>query len=330
MRVFVTGGTGFIGQCVVNGLQVRGYDVTVLVRDPASPAARALAAAGAELAVGDVTDRAALRAGMAGAEAVIHNAGIYAFGLTRAERRQMTAVNVNGTANTLGIAHELGIRRILYVSTAFAFGETDGHLRDETWVRRSTPQSHYEATKTEAHELALGLQRAGAPIVVLCPVAVAGPGDHSSLGHMARLYVRGQMPPFSFGNGTVSFVHVDDVAAAITHAVERGREGETYLLSGGALPLREVFKTWHTMPGAAEYILWYLPRWLAVRLCAIAQPFQRLFRLPRVFSADLARSAFMDLRFSGAKAMDHLEVNFRPPRQVWRDTLKVERNRWLA
>jgi len=48
MRVFVTGGTGFIGQAVVNGLQVRGYDGTVLGRDPARPAARALAAAGAE------------------------------------------------------------------------------------------------------------------------------------------------------------------------------------------------------------------------------------------------------------------------------------------
>ncbi len=330
MKIFVTGGTGFIGRALVNALLVRGHRITVLVRQADSAQARMLGRNGVEVAPGDVTDRASLRAAMAGAEVVIHNAGINKLGLSRADTRRMTEINVNGTANTLGLAYELKIPRILYVSSAFALGETDGNLRDEDWVRHSPPRSHFEATKAQAHALAVELQRAGAPILIFCPVAVAGPGDKSSLGAFARLYVRNQMPPILFGDGTMSFVHVDDVAAALTHSVERGEAGQTYLLSSGPLSLREMVDHWQTTPGGANRVWWWLPRWLALRLCAIAEPVQRVLRLPVLFSKELARSAYLDMQYSGAKAARELGIKLRPPRQVWRDTLNSERKRWLG
>ena len=330
MQVFLTGATGFIGGPLVNALLVRGHRVIALVRDPASAAAQALQADGAELVVGDVSDREVLRTAMTGADMVLHAAGHYELGLNKAGRARMTQTNVNGTANTLGIAHELRVKRILYVSTAFVFGQSDGRLRDETWVRSSPPQSHYEATKSEAHELALALQRAGAPLVIACPVAVIGPGDHSNLGRLARLYVRNLLPPVSFGEGTVSFVHREDAVAGLLHCLERGQLGETYLLSGGALPVREVFKIWRTTPGGLQFIWWWMPRWWAVRYCAVLEPLQRLFGQTPLFSADLARIAFMDLQFSGAKAEQDLQLKFRSPRQAWLDTLAGERRALLG
>lgn len=327
MRVFVTGATGFIGMALVRSLRARGWAVTALVRKPDSAEARAVSALGARLATGDVTDPDSMREPMTGADAVIHNAGMYELGLNAAGRARMSAVNVDGTANTLGLAQTLAIPKVVYVSTAFYFGESDGQPRDETWVRRSTPRSHYEATKTEAHEVALAIQRQGCPLVIACPVAVVGAGDHASLGHFARMYVRGLLPPVSFGTATLSFVHVDDVAEALGRCVERGSVGETYLLSGGVIKLREMFELWHTTPGGMKRIWWWMPKWLAVPYCALAEPLQRLFGLPVIFSADLARSGFMDLQFTGAKAERELDLHFRPPTQAWLETLAAERAR---
>lgn len=325
MRIFVTGATGFIGRALVRTLRAQGWDVTALVRDPDGAGARELTALGATLARGDVTQRESMRAPMAGAAALIHNAGVYEMGGTAETRARMSAVNIEGTRNTLGLAHALGIPKIVYVSTAFYWGDSGGRLRDETFVRETAALSHYEATKTEAHELALGFQRNGCPLVVACPVAVVGAGDHATLGRFARMYVRGRLPPISFGDGTPCFVHVDDVAAALLRCVEVGRIGETYIFSGGPLPIREVFSTWQTTPGGCRKIWWYMPKWLAVAYCGLLEAPQRWLGLPPLFSADLARAGYMDLQFSGAKAERELGLRFRDSRRAWLDTLAAER-----
>ena len=72
MRVFLTGGTGFIGGHVARRLRDRADDVRVLVRDLEK--GRALEALGCELAVGDLGDEAAIAAGLEGCDALIHNA----------------------------------------------------------------------------------------------------------------------------------------------------------------------------------------------------------------------------------------------------------------
>jgi len=330
MKVFVTGATGFIGRALVRTLRARGWQVTALVRRPDSAEAQAVAALGATLAVGDVTERESMRAPMGGADAVIHSAGVYEMGVNAAGRARMAAVNIDGTRNTLTLAQELGIPRIVYVSTAFAFGDSAGAERDETWERRSAPLSFYEETKTVAHGIALDLQRAGCPLVIACPVAVVGEGDHASLGHFARLYVRGLLPPIVFGDGRASFVHVEDVAEALARCVERGRCGETYLLSGGVRSVRELLALWRTTPGGMQQVWWWMPKWLAVPYCALVEPLQRLLGLPVMFSADLARASFMDLQFSGAKAERELDLRFRDPDRAWLETLAAERARRAA
>lgn len=325
MRILVTGATGFIGGALVRKLLARGWALTALVRAPDSADAQALAALGVTLARGDVTYKESMRAAMAGADAVVHNAGVYEMGAHAELDARMTAVNVEGTRNTLGLAHELKIPKVVYVSTAFYWGDSGGQLRDEHYTRTSTPLSTYEATKTEAHELALGFQRNGCPIVIACPVAVVGEGDHSALGQFARMYVRGRFPPIVFGDGTPSFVHVDDVAEALARCVETGQPGASYLLSGGPLSVPEVFRLWQTTPGGCKRIWWWMPRWLAVAYSALLEAPQRWLGLPTLFSANLARAGYMDLQFTGARAERELGLRFRDARQAWLDTLAAER-----
>lgn len=75
MKIFLTGGTGFIGQPLTQSLIARGWNVVALVRKPDSAQTRASTKMGAQCVAGDVTDRESMRAGMKGADMVVHNAG---------------------------------------------------------------------------------------------------------------------------------------------------------------------------------------------------------------------------------------------------------------
>ncbi|MFZ1946536.1 MAG: SDR family NAD(P)-dependent oxidoreductase, partial [bacterium] len=92
MRVFLTGGTGFIGQALTKRLLARGWQVVALARKPESAQARTLAKMGAQCATGDVTDRESMRSPMKGADIVVHNAGHYEFGVTKTGAERMQAV----------------------------------------------------------------------------------------------------------------------------------------------------------------------------------------------------------------------------------------------
>src|SRR5690349_21187203 len=188
MRVFLTGGTGFIGQPLTQSLIRRGWEVTVLVRKPESPHAQYLSKFGASLAKGDVTDRDSMRTSMSGADIVVHNAGLYEYGLDAAGSQHAQEINVQGTINTLGLAHELGIQRSGYVSSVCAFGDPGHTSRDETFRRKAPYYTSDEWTKTQAHEIAHQYQNRGLPLPIFCPNGVIGTNDHSVMGYLLRFY----------------------------------------------------------------------------------------------------------------------------------------------
>ena len=130
MRVFLTGGTGFIGGEVARLLRERGDEVVALVRTPAKAAA--LTALGCELASVDLSDEDALRTAMKGSDAVIHCAAVYEIGVTPARREALVDANVRGTERVLGAALASGIRKTVYVSTVYGPGDTSeiGGLSD--------------------------------------------------------------------------------------------------------------------------------------------------------------------------------------------------------
>jgi len=126
VKVFVTGGTGFIGGEVVRQLRDRGDDVVCLVRNPDKGAK--LRDQGCELVAGDLGDERAIRSGMEGCDAVIHAAAVYEVGIPASERAAMREANVGGTERVLGAALELKIPKVVYVSTVGIFGNTNGQI----------------------------------------------------------------------------------------------------------------------------------------------------------------------------------------------------------
>src|SRR5215470_7197672 len=95
-RAFVTGGSGFVGGRAIRELRTRGVDVAALARSDAS--ARAVEALGATAVRGDLDDRAAMQAGMAGCDVVIHAAAHVA---EHGPLSDFLRVTVTGTENTL-------------------------------------------------------------------------------------------------------------------------------------------------------------------------------------------------------------------------------------
>ncbi|HWG91490.1 MAG TPA: NAD-dependent epimerase/dehydratase family protein, partial [Candidatus Thermoplasmatota archaeon] len=155
-RAFVTGATGFLGPYLVEALLKRGAQVTALVRRPISPEAKALAAKGATLVEGDVTEVTTLEA--RGCDVFFHNAAVVGHGLTKRLRRHLFEVNVEGTRNALSAARRAGITRFVHTSSIAVIGDTRGEVADEGFPRNPWFRSYYEQSKLEAHLLVMGAE----------------------------------------------------------------------------------------------------------------------------------------------------------------------------
>ena len=224
----------------------------------------------------------------------------------------------------MGLALELGIPRTVYVSSTLYYGDTGPEARDETYRRQKPYRFYYEQTKTEAHELAQQYQQRGLPLILICPAHVVGPNDHSVFGYFLRLYLNRLMPPYAYApDMMISAVHVNDVGEGIMLAAEKGRSGETYLLAGDPMSLREVFEIWMTKPGGLK-VRAYIPRWLAKLTFAPLEPLQRLAGLPAFISRETVAGSSVFLNFSSAKAQRELGWTYRPAKEMWLDILDQE------
>jgi nucleoside-diphosphate-sugar epimerase len=242
VRVFVTGGTGFIGGHVVRKLCERGDEVRALVRNPEK--GQALDVLGCELVAGDLSDEAAIRAGLEGCDAAIHGAAIYKVGIPESEHAQMHEANVVGTERVLGAALEAKTPKVVYISTVGAFGNTRGQVVDESYRHPGTDfTSYYEQTKYEAHQVALRLIEDGLPCVIVQPGGVYGPDDHSAIGTQIDQFLAGRMPAIAFPELGFNMVHVDDVADGVLLALDKGEVGEAYVLGGEITTMRAAIET---------------------------------------------------------------------------------------
>lgn len=322
MKVFLTGGTGFIGERVARRLWERGDDVAALVRDPERAAA--LRAMGADLVAGDLGDAGTLEAGMAGCDALVHGAAVYRVGIPPSERPAMFEANVHGTQRVLDAAAAAGVPRIVYVSTVNAFGNTRGKVVDETYVRPEGAPfvSYYDETKYLAHQEVMARIARGAPIVVAQPGAVYGPGDHSQVGSIVEQVRTGRLRVRTFPRLGMNLVHVEDAAAGIVLVLDRGRVGESYVLGGQVTTMGDVIDTVARLSGRPAPRL-TLPSW-AVRASIPLSPIvTRMMELPPNLRELISAADGVTYWATDAKARRELGYAPRDLEIGMRDTLAV-------
>jgi nucleoside-diphosphate-sugar epimerase len=206
MRVFVTGGSGFVGAHLVQALQRRGDDVTCLVRNPAKT--EALGWRSVRMLRGDLSDGAALREGCAGAEVVYHVAGR----ISARDLDEFMRANRNGTEQVLEAVTGSATRFVLVSSLAAAGPTVPGHPIDET--REPQPVTDYGRSKLAAELL---VRQATFPWTIVRPVVVYGEWDREihKLFQAARL---GIAPVFGRGEQEISLIYAGDLAQALIAA----------------------------------------------------------------------------------------------------------------
>jgi dihydroflavonol-4-reductase len=214
---------------VVKRLRERGDEVVVLARSPEKAAGL-----DAEVVQGNLSDADAIRRGMEGCQAAFHIAADYRVGMPKSKRESMFDANVRGTERVFDAAADAGVDRVVYVSTVNIFGNTNGRIVDETYSRDEADGfvSYYDETKYLAHKLAEERAAAGAPIVIVQPGLVYGPGDHAIVGQLIEQASTGKMPAKAFPDLGYNAAFVDDVADGIVLAHDKGRVGEAYVIGG--------------------------------------------------------------------------------------------------
>jgi len=270
MKALVTGSTGFIGSHICRALIGKGYQVRAFHR-PSSPL-RLLEELEVEHALGDLSQPGSIHEAMQGVDVVFHAAAMLGGGREAAGR--MYTITVEGTRALLQEARLSGVQKVVHTSSAAALGVPgekfqgdDIPVMDETHTWNFAPQRWpYGYAKYLAE---LEVQKAaakGLEVVIVNPTMVYGAGDIYRQISSLVVQVARQRLPFIVEGG-LNVVHIRDVTEGHLAALECGRRGERYLLSGENMTITQLTGMIAEVAGVqAPGVI--LPSWL-VRFSAI-------------------------------------------------------------
>lgn len=318
----VTGGSGFIGQHLVDQLLARGETVRILDLEPP-----ALSRAGVTFVQGSVTDPKAVGQAIQGARYVYHTAAIPHLWMPDPDIYR--EVNVEGTKTVFEAAFGAGVERILHTSSSCVLIgrhlERGPVLLDERGVLRDEDLlGHYARSKWQAERVAMGYADRMS-VIVLMPTLPLGPGDGNMTPPTRMLcdVMNGKTPAFL--DCLLNIVDVRDVAAGHVLACERGRPGERYLLNQHSIDMATFLRRLGALTGA-PMPRWRIPR--AAALCASAadETWSTLVskRAPRAPFAGL-RMALKRVRFDNSLAKSTFGFPATPLLKTLRDAVN-----WLA
>jgi dihydroflavonol-4-reductase len=237
MRLFVTGGNGFIGSRVVRLLCDQGHEVRCLLRKTSDT--KRIDDLKFERWIGDVRDSASMAEGMKGTDGCLHLASVSSWDQIRSPDLETTVLD--GTKNILEAAVAAGNIRMLYVSSSTAVNaspEPKPFTEDSVFDLGGTPL-RYAIAKNNAEKMVQEYVKKGLPVVIVNPVETYGPNDTGFITAGNIRDILKDWPAFAVTGGT-AVAHVDDVAAGMVAAFLKGRVGERYILGGDNLSVKEL------------------------------------------------------------------------------------------
>lgn len=246
MHILITGATGLVGSAAAKRFLSEKHTVSVLHRPDSDRTLLADVADQLHWVEGDVLDSVLLEKALKGVDYVLHSAAIVSFVPRDADR--MMRINVEGTANVVNACLKQGIRKLCHVSSVAALGRPDprrtgqeGMIQiDETQRWEDSPNnSDYAKTKYLAElEVWRGIAE-GLNAVIVNPGLILGEGDWRKSSTQLFKYVYDGKPFYT--EGTVNYVDVEDVVAAINKLLFSDIQGERYILSAGTASYRDLF-----------------------------------------------------------------------------------------
>lgn len=304
MKYFVTGATGFIGSYVVKRLVEQGHEVNALCR---SESKASDLPEEVKVFLGDINTESEIHKGMEGCDFVYHLA---AFAKVWAkDSGQFYKVNVAGTKLVLQAAKDLGIRKVVVVSTAGIYGASFDGLVDESFVRRKDFFNEYEGSKALAESWVKDYVTEGLDVVLVSPTRVYGlylSGSPESLSLLILKFVRGGWrylpgPPDRIGN----YVFVEDIVDGMELALNRGKPGRTYILGGENHSYKEFFTILSEVTGIKRKMI-QIPVWFSFFFAWIQLLAARLFGIDPLITPKWVPKAKYHWAVSSARAEKEL------------------------
>ena len=245
MTSLVIGANGYLGSHVTRQLVAAGEPVRVMVREGATTIG--IDDLDTERFIGDIWDNDTLTSAMNGCDDVYYCV-VDARGWL-SDPAPLFHTNVEGTRNVLDVAAAVHrrnpLRRFVFTSTYATVDRRRGRTASETDViRDESAITPYVRSRVQAENMVLAAARDGAlPAVAMCVSTTYGPGDWGRTPHGAIIAgaAFGKLP-FVLGSIELEAVGVDDAAAAMILAAERGRIGERYLISEKMISNAEVVR----------------------------------------------------------------------------------------
>jgi dihydroflavonol-4-reductase len=312
----VTGATGHLGNVLVRELLRRGKRVRALV-EPGDEA-RALAGRAVEIARGDVLRSGTLSAAFEGTEVVFHLAGVVS--ISSLDVEAVRTVNVDGTRNVVEAARRAGVRRLVYTSSVHALTEPGrgGVLTEAAGYDPALAPGDYGKAKARASRIVLDAVKDGMDAVLVNPVYVLGPHDYrlSEIGEVIVMFSRFPIPAGM--DGCYDFIDVRDVATGHVAAAERGRAGESYLLSGERMTVRELMRILAGLAGRKPPRI-FIPLGIAAGIAAFATVFEKVTRRRALLTPYAVHTLGVDFEIRDRKAREELGHAPRPVEQTLRD-----------
>ncbi|HUX87377.1 MAG TPA: NAD-dependent epimerase/dehydratase family protein [Chloroflexota bacterium] len=230
MTTLVTGATGFLGRHVTSLLCTRGEPVRVLVQPNEALGPLTVLADRGQIAVyrGDLTDRPSLDAAVQGIDRILHCAAKTGpWGPSRA----YWAANVGGLRSLIDAALDARVRRIVHVSSVTVHGNDVGGVADELTPIRIEPNPYSQSKVAGERLLNELVDERNAPVTIVRPGWIYGPGDRASLGRFAAMVEAGKAIVIGSGNNHLPLIHVSDVAHGILLASDADNAvGRSYIL----------------------------------------------------------------------------------------------------
>ncbi|GHU99951.1 NAD-dependent dehydratase [Clostridia bacterium] len=239
----VTGAAGRIGYPLCLELKKRGLYVRALCHKENRISER-LQAVADEVVFGDLRLQKDVESAVRGAAYVYHLGGVVS--IASKMTSDLKAVNVDGTRNIVNACNKYGVKRLVHTGSVHALhfeNKTDILTEPESDGRYYPDKVHgaYAVTKAEACNLVLDAVRQGmVNAVIALPSGVTGAYEYklSNFGQMIRDVAARKLP--AYVSGEYDFVDAEDVVWAMAELAVKGVKGESYLLSGHKLAVKEL------------------------------------------------------------------------------------------
>lgn len=317
-RVLVTGASGFVGSAVARKLTERGYAVRVLARKT-SPRANFEGLA-CEIAEGDMRDAASMKAAMKDVRHVFHVAADYR--LWARDPDEIVRNNREGTRIVMEAARDAGVERIVYTSSVATLKPRDnGEDADETdRADMMSAIGAYKKSKVAAERVVEAMAAEGLPAVLVSPSTPIGPRDirPTPTGRIIVEAATGRMP--AYVDTGLNLVHVDDVAEGHILALEKGRIGETYILGGQNVTLKEMLAEIARLTGRKPPRI-RLPRAPIYPIAYAAEAVAKLTGKEPFVTVDALDMSKQMMFFSSSKAERELGYHARPYGAALKDAI---------